>query len=108
MMYKTKNDDVYNDLTGKRAALVINKHAVGRGGEFGQLNVKKFTFNPFLDCLDTSWKEMKTLTLHACPFVAKKDLLRMCTMLLVAILLVGMCSTEVVTVRITRISSFVQ
>ena len=73
MMYRTKNDDVYNDLMGKRAALVINKHAVGRGGEFGQLNVKKFTFNPFLDCVDTLWKEMKTLTLHACPFVANKE-----------------------------------
>ena len=72
MMNKTKTDDTYNDLTAKRAALVLNKHAVGRGGEFKHLNVKQFTYNPFMDCLDTTWTESKTIQSYSCPFVPNK------------------------------------
>lgn len=72
MMYATKTDDTYNDLTSKRLALLFNKHAVGRGGEFRFLNVRQFSYNPFEDCLDTLWKEAKTLQAYSCPFVPNK------------------------------------
>jgi len=37
---------MYNDLTAKRLALVMNKHVVA---QFEHLNVKKFVYNPYLD-----------------------------------------------------------
>ena len=64
---------MYNDLTAKRLALVMNKHAVARGSEFEHLNVKKFVYNPYLDVLDTTWTETKTLKIYSCPFVPNKE-----------------------------------
>jgi hypothetical protein len=69
MMDRTKTDDTYNDLTAKRLALVMNKHAVARGSEFERLNIKKFVYNSYLDVLDTTWTETKTLKTYSCPFV---------------------------------------
>ena len=69
----TKGGDTYNNLTAKRAALVITKHAVGsRGGESKHLNITNFQYNPHLDCLDPTWTEQKTLSLYSCPLVPNK------------------------------------
>ena len=73
MIDHTKNDDVYNNLTGKRLALVMNKHAVGRGGEFSEMQFKTMHFDPYLDCLGTNWVEKKTTKDYACPFVPNKE-----------------------------------
>lgn len=73
MMNETKNDDTYNNLTGKRLALVLNKHAVGRGSEFSELQFKKMHFDPFLDCLGTTWIDRKTVREYSCPFVPNQD-----------------------------------
>lgn len=72
MMMHTKGGDTYNNLTAKRAALVITKHAVGRGGESKHLNITNFQYNPHLDCLDPTWTEQKTLSLYSCPLVPNK------------------------------------
>jgi hypothetical protein len=73
MMNETKIDDTYNNLTGKRLALVLNKHAVGRGSEFSDLQFKKMHFDPFLDCLGTTWIDRKTVRDYATPFVPNKE-----------------------------------
>ena len=73
MMNKTKTDDVYNCLTAKRLALVMNKHSVGRGGEFADLNIRRFKYDNFLDCADCPWTAKKTLKLFSCPFVPNKS-----------------------------------
>jgi hypothetical protein len=91
MMNETENDDTYNNLTGKRLALVLNKHVVGRGSEFSELQFKKMHFDPFLDCLGSMWVDRKTLgkntRVHLYP--TKKDMLPMCFMLWGASLFAG-------------------
>jgi hypothetical protein len=73
MMSKTKTDDTYNNLTGKRLALVMNKHSVGRGGEFAELNIRRFKYDNYLDCADCPWTSKKTLKFYSCPFVPNKS-----------------------------------
>ena len=61
MMEATLDCDVYNRLTEKRLLLLLTKHSVGRGSEGKYLNIKKFKYNIFCDCLDTLWIEMKNI-----------------------------------------------
>ena len=73
MLKETKNGDTQSRLTEKRLALVMTKHAVGRGGESRSLDFNTMFYNPHFDHLDATWVDTKTLKKYACPFVPNKD-----------------------------------
>lgn len=73
MLDQTFIGDVSTALASKRLALVLTKHGVGRGGEIKYLDTAHFTYDPWLDALNTTWTEQKTLASYSCPFVANKS-----------------------------------
>ena len=73
MLRQTKRGDTINKLTDKRLAVNTTQHCVGRGGETGLMDVKKFQYNQSLDVFDPQWIERKTLEAYSCPVVPNKN-----------------------------------